>query len=316
MPDEHLDRRRLPPRRPRRDPRERRRRRDVPAGPAHQRRGRPRRRTRRAWPASARRRGGCRRASSSGAPADDEFLLACPTSVLAPTLKRLSMFVLRAKCKLSDASDEIALFGVAGPAATAMLGDCRASGSGVRAPAPRRSACPTPPGVQRALLAAPVGAEVDVGAAPAMTPRRPGAGSRSRAASSRSRRRRSTASFRRWSTSSSSAASTSRRAATRARRSSRAASTAARPSAAPSSSIATRCRSRARTSSSPATASEPAGTVANAAPHPEQRGGSALVEVRLAALRRRPAPRRRRRTAASPAPRCPTPCRSTSTAPA
>ncbi len=29
---------------------------------------------------------------------------------------------------------------------------------------------------------------------------------------------------------------------------------------------------------------EPAGTVANAAPHPEQRGGSALVEIRLAAL--------------------------------
>jgi len=29
---------------------------------------------------------------------------------------------------------------------------------------------------------------------------------------------------------------------------------------------------------------EPAGTVANAAPHPAQRGGSALVEVRLAAL--------------------------------
>ena len=46
---------------------------------------------------------------------------------------------------------------------------------------------------------------------------------------------------------------------------------------------------------------EPAGTVANAAPHPEHRGGSALVEVRLAALRRRPSPRRRRRTAASPA---------------
>src|SRR4030088_649693 len=36
---------------------------------------------------------------------DDELLLSCPRSVLAPTLKRLSMFVLRAKCKLSDASD-------------------------------------------------------------------------------------------------------------------------------------------------------------------------------------------------------------------
>src|SRR5215217_1137119 len=44
-------------------------------------------------------------------PADDEFFLSCPASVLAPTLKRLSMFVLRAKCKLSDASEETALFG-------------------------------------------------------------------------------------------------------------------------------------------------------------------------------------------------------------
>ena len=37
--------------------------------------------------------------------------------MLAPTLKRLSMFVLRAKCKLSDASAEFALFGLAGDAA-------------------------------------------------------------------------------------------------------------------------------------------------------------------------------------------------------
>jgi folate-binding protein YgfZ len=49
-----------------------------------------------------------------GAP--DEILLACSADLLAPTLKRLSMFVLRAKCKLSDASSEIALWGVALPA--------------------------------------------------------------------------------------------------------------------------------------------------------------------------------------------------------
>ena len=78
------------------------------------------------------------------------------------------MFVLRAKCKLSDASDEIALFGVAGPAATAMLGDAavwqrrpHAGASAIR--------LPDAAGLQRALLAAPVAAEVDVGAAPAMT---------------------------------------------------------------------------------------------------------------------------------------------------
>ncbi len=47
--------------------------------------------------------------------AADEILLACSADVLAPTLKRLSMFVMRAKCKLSDASGELALWGVALP---------------------------------------------------------------------------------------------------------------------------------------------------------------------------------------------------------
>jgi folate-binding protein YgfZ len=55
--------------------------------------------------------------------AHDELLLACHASVLAATLKRLSMFVLRAKCKLSDASSELRLFGVAGPSARALAGD-------------------------------------------------------------------------------------------------------------------------------------------------------------------------------------------------
>jgi folate-binding protein YgfZ len=45
----------------------------------------------------------------------EEFLLACSADLLAPTLKRLSMFVLRAKCKLSDAGAELALWGVCGP---------------------------------------------------------------------------------------------------------------------------------------------------------------------------------------------------------
>jgi hypothetical protein len=52
----------------------------------------------------------------------DELLLACSADVLPATLKRLSMFVLRAKCKLVDASTQIALHGLAGPAATAWLG--------------------------------------------------------------------------------------------------------------------------------------------------------------------------------------------------
>jgi len=45
---------------------------------------------------------------------EDEVLLALPAETLAATLKRLSMFVLRAKCKLSDASAEFAVYGLLG----------------------------------------------------------------------------------------------------------------------------------------------------------------------------------------------------------
>jgi folate-binding protein YgfZ len=47
----------------------------------------------------------------------EDILLACSADVLPAVLKRLSMFVLRAKCKLSDASAELPLWGLAGPAA-------------------------------------------------------------------------------------------------------------------------------------------------------------------------------------------------------
>lgn len=53
----------------------------------------------------------------------DDLLLACSADLLAATLKRLRMFVLRAKCTLSDASAEVPLHGLAGRAATAWLGD-------------------------------------------------------------------------------------------------------------------------------------------------------------------------------------------------
>lgn len=53
----------------------------------------------------------------------DELLLACAAGVLPATLKRLSMFVLRAQCKLSDASAELALFGVVGASAVAAMAD-------------------------------------------------------------------------------------------------------------------------------------------------------------------------------------------------
>jgi len=96
---------------------------------------------------------------------DDEFLLACSASLLAATLKRLSMFVLRAKCKLSDASDEILLWGLAGGAATAALGNAatwekreRDGAAVIR--------LPDAEGTTRALFAAPPGVEPP--AAPAL----------------------------------------------------------------------------------------------------------------------------------------------------
>jgi folate-binding protein YgfZ len=59
------------------------------------------------------------------------FFLACSADLLAATLKRLSMFVLRAKCRLSDASGEVALWGLAGAPAAAGLGGATTSPGGV-----------------------------------------------------------------------------------------------------------------------------------------------------------------------------------------
>jgi folate-binding protein YgfZ len=53
----------------------------------------------------------------------DTVLLACSADVLAATLKRLSMFVLRAKVKLMDASGDLALRGLVGTAAAHALGE-------------------------------------------------------------------------------------------------------------------------------------------------------------------------------------------------
>jgi folate-binding protein YgfZ len=52
---------------------------------------------------------------------DGDILLVLSRDLLEPTLKRLSMFVLRAKAKLSDASAQFVLCGLAGAAATAAV---------------------------------------------------------------------------------------------------------------------------------------------------------------------------------------------------
>ncbi len=53
----------------------------------------------------------------------DQILLVCSRDLLPATLKRLSMFVLRAKAKLSDASETFAIWGLAGSAVPATLPD-------------------------------------------------------------------------------------------------------------------------------------------------------------------------------------------------
>ncbi|NUZ08037.1 YgfZ/GcvT domain-containing protein [Piscinibacter koreensis] len=74
-------------------------------------------------------------------PAPETVFLACARDLLAPTLKRLSMFVLRAKCKLTDASAEMPLVGLAGDAADAAAAEldvwgvrADATGAAIRLP--------------------------------------------------------------------------------------------------------------------------------------------------------------------------------------
>jgi folate-binding protein YgfZ len=53
---------------------------------------------------------------------DDELLLLCHRDILAATLKRLSMFVLRAKARLTDATDDFRLYGLMGGAIELIAG--------------------------------------------------------------------------------------------------------------------------------------------------------------------------------------------------
>ena len=60
-----------------------------------------------------------------------EVLLVCSRDLLPPTLKRLSMFVLRAKAKLTDATGDFALYGIAGDAINAVAGSAQPAWSKV-----------------------------------------------------------------------------------------------------------------------------------------------------------------------------------------
>lgn len=84
---------------------------------------------------------------------DEEILLALPAETLAATLKRLSMFVMRAKCKLSDASAEFAVYGLLGTSAADAWTLAR-DGDAVQI---------TLPGTGRALRVQPAGAPAPAG---------------------------------------------------------------------------------------------------------------------------------------------------------
>jgi len=112
-------------------------------------------------------------------PQPEQVLLVCSRDILPATLKKLSMYVLRAKVKLTDASDSLRLFGLAGSALAANDIDAT-SPPGLRIARPAAesddeiSIVPLYPadGVPRALWIAPTAAPEPAGLAldPALWP--------------------------------------------------------------------------------------------------------------------------------------------------
>lgn len=82
-----------------------------------------------------------------------DVLLACSADALASTLKRLSMFVLRAKCKLTDASADVSLWGVWGASGLPVPWQCSRQGERVLVGLP--AALHNETSISRALLATP-----------------------------------------------------------------------------------------------------------------------------------------------------------------
>ncbi len=87
---------------------------------------------------------------------DDDLLLVCHQSLLAATLKRLQMFVLRAKAKLTDASSEFQLVGLAGDAIESIAGKPGSACAKVDFNAVNVIFLPSGIGQSRALWCAPI----------------------------------------------------------------------------------------------------------------------------------------------------------------
>lgn len=85
-----------------------------------------------------------------------EILLVCSRDILPPTLKRLAMFVMRAKAKLTDASDDYAVFGLAGDAVQTLAGSAGPAWSKVDSGTGTLIHLYPADGVSRALWVAPL----------------------------------------------------------------------------------------------------------------------------------------------------------------
>lgn len=90
--------------------------------------------------------------------------LVCQRDLLAPTLKRLSMFVLRAKAQLRDASDDLAVYGLAGDALQALAPDWPAGATKLDLGAATLARLPAAGGVTRALWVGPASEPAPAGA--------------------------------------------------------------------------------------------------------------------------------------------------------
>jgi tRNA-modifying protein YgfZ len=100
----------------------------------------------------------------------EDIVLVCSRDLLAPVLKRLSMFVLRAKAKLSDASDTFQVWGLAGAALQALMPEPAGSKPWTRLALGEASLVHLYPaqGVARALWVAPADTPAPAGAALAL----------------------------------------------------------------------------------------------------------------------------------------------------
>ena len=95
----------------------------------------------------------------------DEVLLVCSLDILATTLKRLSMFVMRAKTKLADATPEFTLYGLAGGAIESVANQAINPWSKIDVEAQNIISLPPAAGVARAVWCAPVGSPAPAGPA-------------------------------------------------------------------------------------------------------------------------------------------------------